>query len=139
MDNIFDSITSDVSVCLHASLVALMLANNLLVQSKYIIDSLLTWIESFYQELKMGSHLSPKDAWILVFSCVRAYFKALRKVRSLAQGAFNMASKRTEQGLICGILLNHIVPHVFLCFIVGVRTLLLRVLLTFICFDSWYR
>ena len=102
MDNIFDSITSDVSVCLHASLVALMLANNLLVQSKYIIDSLLTWIESFYQELEMGSHLSPKDAWILVFSCVRAYFKALRKVRSLAQGAFNMASKRTEQGLSVG-------------------------------------
>ena len=63
MDNIFDSISGDITSCLSSSSVALMLANTLLVQSKAIVDSLLTWIESFYQELQAGAQSSPKDAW----------------------------------------------------------------------------
>ena len=55
MDDIFDSISGDITSCLSSSFVALMLANTLLVQSKAIVDSLLTWIESFYQELQAGA------------------------------------------------------------------------------------
>ena len=114
MDNVVDSITSDVSACLHSSPVALMLANTLLVQSKSIVDSLLTWIESFYQELKMGSHSSPKDAWLLVCSCVRAYFKTLRKVRAPAQAASNMSSKMDRAGAyLWAIAQSHRVSRVF--------------------------
>ena len=108
MDNVVDSITSDVSACLHSSPVALMLANTLLVQSKSIVDSLFTWIESFYQELKM------KDAWLLVCSCVRAYFKALRKVRAPAQAASNMSSKMDRAGAyLWAIAQSHRVSRVF--------------------------
>ena len=78
----FDSITSNVSTCFDASPIALMLTNTLLVQFKSIVDSLLTWIESFYQELKMVYHSSPKDTWLIFFSCIRTYFKALRNESS---------------------------------------------------------
>ena len=93
MDNVVESITSDVSACLHATPAAFILSDTLLVQYKSIVDSLLTWIAHLYQVLKMGSHSSPKYDRLLVSSCVRAYFKALRKVRAPAQAASNMASK----------------------------------------------
>ena len=64
MNNIFDSISSDITSCLPASAVALMLANTLLLQSKAIVDSPLTWIKSFCQELQAGAQSSPKDAWL---------------------------------------------------------------------------
>ena len=43
-------------------------------------------MDSFYHELQ-ASDSSSKDAWLLVCSCVR-----LRKVRTPAQAALNMAS-----------------------------------------------
>ena len=114
MDNIFDSISGDITSCLSSSSVALMLANTLLVQSKAIVDSLLTWIESFYQELQAGAQSSPKDAWLLVCSCVRYYFKALRKVRAPAQAASNMSSQSDRAGAyLWAIAQSHRVSRVF--------------------------
>ena len=98
MDYISDSISGDITSCLSSSSVALMLANALLVQSKAIADSLLTWIESSYQELQTGAQSSPKDVWLLVCSCVRCYLKALCKVRSTAQAASNMSSQSDRAG-----------------------------------------
>ena len=40
MDNIFDSITTDITSCLSSSSVALMLVETFLVQFKAIVDSL---------------------------------------------------------------------------------------------------
>ena len=127
IDNVVDSVTSDVSVWLYTTPATLILVNTLLVQSKSIVDLLLTVIELFYQELNIGSHSSPKDTWILVCSCVRAYFKALRKVRTPAQAASNMASKTDRAGVyLWAIAQLYRVSRVFV-FIVSESTLLSRV------------
>ena len=113
MDNIFDSISSDifVSFFFHCSL-------NVSDHSACSIQgdgrSLLTWIVSFYQELQAGSQFSPKDAWLLVCSCVRSYFKALRKIRAPTQAASNMSSKSNRAGAYFWFIAqSHRVSRVF--------------------------
>ena len=91
ISHILSSINNDISSRLAGLPVALMLANTFLVNAKSSIESLLTWMDSFYHELQ-ASDSSSKDAWLLVCSCVRFYFKELRKVRTPAQAALNMAS-----------------------------------------------
>ena len=54
MLNVVATITSDISSRLAGLPVALMLANTFLVNARSHVDSLLTWIESFYQELQQG-------------------------------------------------------------------------------------
>ena len=49
-------------------------------------------MESFYQELQQGGQSTSKDAWLLVYSCVRCYFKELPKVRAPTQTASNISS-----------------------------------------------
>ena len=69
-----------------------MVTNTFLLNSKAAIDSMLTWIESFFQELKAGDQLDLSEAWFIVCSCIRGYFKELRKVRVPAHVASNMSS-----------------------------------------------
>ena len=71
--------------------VALMLANTFLFNNKSSIESLLTWMDSFFHELQAGDS-SSKDAWLLVCSCKRYLFKELRKIRSSDQAASDMSS-----------------------------------------------
>ena len=97
MSHILSSINSDISSRLAGLPVALILANTFLVNAKSSIESLLTWMDSFYQELQAGDS-SSKDAWLLVCSCVRCYFKELRKVRAPAQAASNMSSPVERAG-----------------------------------------
>lgn len=78
--------------------IALMIANSFLLNSKAAIDSMLTWTESFFQELKDGGQSDVSEAWFLVCSCIRGYFKELRKVRALAQFASNMSSVTAHAG-----------------------------------------
>ena len=92
MINVTATITSDFSSRLAGLSISLMLANTFLVNARSTVDSLLTWMESFYQELQQDGQSTSKDAWILVCSCVRCYFKELRKVRAPAQTASNMSS-----------------------------------------------
>ena len=92
MINTVSTITSDISSRLAGLSVALMLANTFLVNALSHIDSLLTWIDFFYQELQQGCQSSAKEAWLLVCSYARCYLKDLRKVRDPAQTALNMAS-----------------------------------------------
>ena len=114
IDNIFDSISSDITSCHSSFFVALMLANTLLVQSKAIIHSLLTWIESFYQKLQAGDQSSPKYTWLLVCSCVHYYTKALHKFRAPTQVASNMSSQFDRAGAyFWAISQSHRVPRVF--------------------------
>ena len=92
MINVTATITSDISSRLAGLPISLMLANTFLVNARSTVDSLLTWMESFYQELQQGGQSTSKNAWLLVCSCVRCYFKELRKVRAPAQTASNMSS-----------------------------------------------
>ena len=92
MMNVVSTITSDISSRLAGLPVALTLTNNFLVNARSHIDSLLTRIEFFYQELQQGGQSSTKEAWLLVCSCVRYYFKELCKMWAPAQNASNMAS-----------------------------------------------
>ena len=77
------SINSDISLRLADLPVALMLANTFLINAKSSIESLLTWMDSFYHELQAGDS-SSKATWLLVCSCVCCYFKELRKVKEPA-------------------------------------------------------
>ena len=92
MNNSFNSINFDISSCLSGRPVALMVANTFLLNSKVVIDAMLTWMESFFQELKDGGQSDASEAWFLVCSCIRGYFKELRKFRAPAQVASNMSS-----------------------------------------------
>ena len=69
-----------------------MLTNTLLVITRSTFDSLLTWMESFYQELQLGGQPTSKDTWLLVCSCVKCYFKELCKVRAPELTTSNMFS-----------------------------------------------
>ena len=46
--------------------------------------SLVSWMENFQQELSSAGQSSPKEAWLLVCSCVRGFFQQLEKVRAPA-------------------------------------------------------
>ena len=78
-----------------------MLANTFLVNAKSSIESLLTLMDSFYYELQAGDS-SSKDALLLVCSCVRCYFKELRKVR--AQNSYAKSELRHKLLRICLLL-----------------------------------
>ena len=58
---------------------------------------MLTWIEYFFQELKAGEQSDALEAWFLVCSCIRGYFKELRKFCAPAQVASNMSSSMTDR------------------------------------------
>ena len=71
MNNPFSTITSDISSCLAGLPVALMVVNTFLLNSKAAIDSMLTWMESLFQELKQGDnpmHLKRGSWFALVFA-----------------------------------------------------------------------
>ena len=91
ISHILSSINNDISSRLAGLPVALILANTFLVNAKSSIESLLTWMDSFYHELQAGDP-SSKDAWLLVCSCKRYLFKELRKITSSDQAASDMSS-----------------------------------------------
>ena len=43
--------------------------------------SLVLWMENFQQEVSSAGQSSPKEVWLLVYSCVRRFFQRLKKVR----------------------------------------------------------
>ena len=74
--NIVSIITSDIFSRLAGLLVALMLTNTVLVNARSHIDSLLTWIESFHQELQQGG---PFWTWNLGYWFVLAFGVIFRR------------------------------------------------------------
>ena len=62
MNNSFNSITYDISSCLSGRPISFMVANTFLLNSKAAIDSMLTWIESFFQELKAGGQSDASES-----------------------------------------------------------------------------
>ena len=77
-------ITAEISQRLAGSLVANSVALNFLLKSQEVILSLVSWMENFQQELSSAGQSSPKEAWLLVCSCVRGYSQQLEKARSPA-------------------------------------------------------
>ena len=73
MLNVVATITSDISSRLAGLPVAMMLANTFLVNARSHVDSLLTWIESFYQELQQGGNLRRKNLgywYVLAYAAI---------------------------------------------------------------------
>lgn len=92
------SINSDTSSQLAGLPVVLMLTNSFLVNSKFTIESLLTWMNSFYQEFQAGEQSSStKYTWLLVCLCRRCYFNELKESRTSTSAAPKIPSlvKRT--------------------------------------------
>ena len=120
MSHILSSINSNISSRLAGFPVPLMLANTFLVNAKSSIESLLTWIDSFYHELQAGDS-SSKNAWLFVCSCVRCYVKELRKVRVQLKLLRICLLLWKEQALAFGLWCNHIAFLMNLCHTAGVN------------------
>ena len=76
MNNSSSSITSDISSCLVGRPVAILVTNTFLLNPKAAIESMLTWMESFFQELKAGGQSDASEAWFLVYSCIRGFSRS---------------------------------------------------------------
>ena len=77
---------------------ALIVENTFLLNYQSAIDSMLTWIESFFQGYKDSGQSDASETWFLVCSCIRGFFKELRKVRAPVQVASNMTSLTDRAG-----------------------------------------
>ena len=62
INNSFNSITSDISSCLSGRPIAHMVTKIFLLNSKAAIDSMLSWIDSFFQELKVSGQSNASEA-----------------------------------------------------------------------------
>ena len=98
INNSLAIITSVISYCLAGHPVALMIANTFHLNSKVVINSMLTWMEPFFQDLHTTNQSDASEAWFIVCSCIRGYFKELRKVRSPTQVVSNMISLTDRAG-----------------------------------------
>ena len=115
MLNVIALLTSVIFCRLSGNSIALMLVNTFLVTSRSVIDSLLTWIESFSQELKHREQSIANDAWLLVCSCIFCYFKELRTVQIPDQATSNIPSATDSMlQLIFGLWSKYIVFHLTL-------------------------
>ena len=92
MSNTVAKVTADMAQRLAGTMIAHNVAANFLLKSQQVIFSLLTWMDNFHQELQSGGQSSSKDAWLLVCSCVRGFFKELSKVRAPAAVASSYQS-----------------------------------------------
>ena len=74
-----DNITSRLSLP-----VASGLAHTFLIRSTQVINSLLIWMDNFYLEFQAVGQSSKDEAWYLVCTCIRCFFKELNKVQEPA-------------------------------------------------------
>ena len=100
--HVISILSSDITRNLSGSIVANTVALNCLLQSRSIVESLINWMESFYQELRYAGQSSAKNTWLLVFSCVRGYFAELKKVRATA---FEVFSHAGDDYMVAGVYL----------------------------------
>ena len=91
VNHVISRLSSDITRNLSRSIVAKTVALNCLLQSRFIVEFLINWMETFYQELQCAGQPSAKDTWLLVCFCVRGYFAELRKIRVSASEAFSHA------------------------------------------------
>ena len=97
LDNIVNSISADILSSLAGTLLASILAQNFLLKSRSTIDSIITWMDNFYQEL-VSTEAPSKDSWLLVCSCIRCFFNVLRKIRDHAMKVANMQDPLDRAG-----------------------------------------
>ena len=75
-----------------------MVTKTFLLDSKAAIDLMLSWIDSFFQELKASDQSNASEAYFLVCACIHGYFKEFWKVSASAQEASNMSSVTDRTG-----------------------------------------
>ena len=92
MNTVISRINAEIGQRLAGIIVANTVALNFLLKSQEAVLSLVSWMENFQQELSSAGQSSPKEAWLLVCSCVRGFFQQLEKVR--APAAASSASPR---------------------------------------------
>ena len=92
----------------------LWLQKTILLNSKAAIDSMLNWMESFFQKLKGRGQSDASQASFLVCSGISGYFKELGKVYTLAQVASNMSSVTDRAGTyLLAMVQAHIITQDF--------------------------
>lgn len=72
LDHIVNSVSADIVSCLVGAPFSLILTQIFLLQSRSTVDSILTWMDKFYQEL-ISTGVPSKDTWPLVRSCIRFF------------------------------------------------------------------
>ena len=81
MNTTISRINTEIGQRLLGNVVANSVALNFLLKSQEALLSLVLWMKNFQQKLSSVGQSSPKEAWLLVCSCVRAFFQQLEKVR----------------------------------------------------------
>ena len=115
MNNSFNSITSNILSFLSGRPVALMVANTFLLNSKAAIDSMLTWMESFFQELKAGGNRMHRKlgSWFARVSVVIS--RNYEKFVILLMLLFNMSSVTDRAGTyLWAMVQSHLITQDFI-------------------------
>ena len=96
INTIISRINAGIGQCLSGNVVANSVALNFLLKSQEAVLSLVSWIENFQQELSSAGQSSPKEAWLLVCSCVQGFFQQLEKVRAPAAAFSDESAVQTS-------------------------------------------
>ena len=94
MSNTVSRLNAEITQRLAGNIVANSVALNVLMKSQEAVLSLISWMDNFQQELSSAGQSSPKEAWLLVCSCVRGFFQQLEKVRAPASASSDDAAVR---------------------------------------------
>ena len=120
MNTVISRINAEIGQRLAGNIVANTVALFFLLKSQEAVLSLVSWMENFQQELSSAGQSSPKEAWLLVCSCVRGFFQQLEKLEhQLLPLLMMLLFKRVP---IFGQWHSHIVFVVSLCLRSGGHT-----------------
>ena len=75
MSNTVSRLNTEIVQRLASNIVANCVALNFLMMSQEAVLSLFPLMDNFLQELSSAGQSSPKEAWLLVCSCVRDFFQ----------------------------------------------------------------
>jgi hypothetical protein len=87
MDDVSLAVTESISASCAELPAAAKLTTEMLYQTQVFINEMCSWTDSFYMELNKASQVPPTEAWTLVASCLRKFFKVLRIYRAPADRA----------------------------------------------------
>jgi len=108
LDDVSIAVTESIAVGCESGAGAAKLATEMLYQIQLFINELYSWVDSFYLELLKTSQVPAGEAWILVASCIRKFFKVLRKYCAPADCATSKMDNTTRTTTyLCSMLQVH--------------------------------
>lgn len=96
MDDASLAVTESISAACINTPEANKLATEMLYQSKIFINELWSWVDSFYMELIKTSQVPPREAWLLVASCLHKLFEVFQKYHAPADRASSKMDAITQ-------------------------------------------